>query len=126
MLSEKNSIRNAKIESTTLGFIRGSIMSYYLHLDYEDSGVQSFGGFVLDNPRGNKKERGGTVYGMETIIDILRVAGVEKWEDLKGKYIRVQFGDEPAGFGYNIVAIGHITKDIWFNPKELADDLRLL
>lgn len=78
-----------------------------------------FGGYGLDSYDETKKRRVGSSYGMEFIAKILSTVGVEKWEDLKGKYIRV----EHEGLGGVIIRIGNITKNIWFNPKE---DLRWL
>ena len=48
--------------------------------------------------------------------------GVEKWEDLVGKYIRV----ESEGLGGGIVKIGNIIENKWFDPKELAQELGLM
>jgi hypothetical protein len=43
---------------------------------------------------------------------VLRVVGVTKWEDIPGKYIRV---DQDSGKVYRI---GNIIKDEWFDPAE--------
>jgi len=43
--------------------------------------------------------------------------GVERWEDLKDKYIR--FVDD--GWGSTVTTIGHITENKWFNIKEFFE-----
>lgn len=111
-----NEIINAKITGTMLGLEDHGIFTSYLYLDYEKGMSQGFGGYVL-----------GDKYGSYYIKEILRVVGVEKWEDLKGKHIRVKRDlAQPSGWGYSIKAIGNILEDIWFDPKQLAEDLKSL
>lgn len=45
-----------------------------------------------------------------------QVAGVESWDKIKGKSVRVKY-EGGAGFASKIIAIGHIVKDDWFNPS---------
>lgn len=97
-------IRNAKIESTMLGFEDHGIFTYMIHLNYGGSG-QGFGGYVL-----------GGDYGTNTIKKILEVVGVDKWEDLIEKHVRVE-----AEFN-KIHRIGNILEDEWFDPKVLDTD----
>lgn len=44
----------------------------------------------------------------------MNVVGVKNWEDLKGKYIRIQTN----GWGSTIDTIGNLMEDKWFNIKE--------
>lgn len=104
-------IRNAKIEEVSLGYEVHGILTCYLFLDYGSSS-QSFGGYALDIWHKEAGERFGTAYGMEFVRSILDVVGVEKWEDLKGKNIRVKSESR------KIHAIGHIIKDKWFEPEK--------
>jgi hypothetical protein len=100
---------NAQIESTMLGYEDHGILTCFLMLKQKGSS-QGFGGYRLDAPEG---------YGIYTdfwIKRILEVVGVGKWEDLEGKYVQVR-GEE---FG-TIAAIGHITDDIWFEPRKEID-----
>ena len=123
-MSREREIKNARIESTMLGTEDHGIFTAYVMLDYGGSG-QGFGGYALDTwvgPRDGTGARRGTAYGMQWVIEVCRVVGVTKWEDLKGKHVRVD-----ADFG-KIYRIGHIIKDVWFDPaqllteeKELAD-----
>ena len=48
------------------------------------------------------------------MMRIMDIVGVDKWEDLKDKYIRV----ESNGWGGTIKKIGHITDDKWFDIDE--------
>lgn len=96
---------NARIESTMLGYEEHGMLTCFLHLTQEGSG-QGFGGYRLDSPKGY------SVFTDMWIKKILETVGVNKWEDLSGKYVRV-IGEE---FG-SIEAIGHITDDKWFHPE---------
>ena len=95
-------IRNAKIESTFLGFEDHGIFTYFLHLEWEHAG-QGFGGYIL-----------GGGYGDETIKAILETVGVDKWEDLPGKYVRIEREH------IKVHRIGNIIEDKWFSPAELS------
>lgn len=52
--------------------------------------------------------------GLVAMMKIMDVVGVEKWEDLQGKYIRV----DSDGWGSTIHKIGNILKDDWFDIRE--------
>jgi hypothetical protein len=110
--------KNALIESTMLGVEDHGIMTCYLYLDYGDSSGQGFGGASLDTYDKKKEKRVGHKIGMDYIMSILDVVGVGRWEDLIGKHIRVKASMS------NVEAIGHITKDKWFTPKELFDSIK--
>lgn len=106
--------------STMLGLEGHGIMSCYLHLEFQSGGC-GFGGYAFDDWDKAKERRVGVAFGTESIMRILDTVGVEKWEDLKGKYIRV----ETEGWGGGIPKIGHIIKDKWFSFKELAKEMGL-
>ena len=102
---------NAKIKSTMLGYEDHGIMTCYIQLEQECTG-QAFGGYRLDAPK-NADSYMGTFW----IERVLKTVGVQKWEDLVGKYIRVD-GEE---FG-EIRGIGHITDNKWFYPRREIDE----
>jgi hypothetical protein len=111
------SICNAKITSTRIEFNHGCAVAWVM-LDYGGSG-QGFGGSILDDkPEETGKERKATAWGMDYIFSIIRTVGVEKWEDLPGKHVRVERTTE--GFDGLITGIGNIIEDKWFRPSELA------
>ena len=117
-MSERE-IRNAKIARTTLGYEDHGILTCFLNLEWAGGG-QGFGGYALDawrGPRDGNGRRWGTAYGCEFIARILNVVGVDAWEKLPGKYVRMD-----ADFG-KIYRIGHITDDKWFEPAQLADEV---
>ena len=115
---------NAQIESTMLGYEDHGIMTCFLNLKQDGSG-QGFGGYGLDNRPA--KDKNGHRFGDRRpsklsgfwIKRILEVVGVEKWEDLPGKYVRVD-GEEWG----EIKGIGNITKDKWFYPKKEIEELK--
>lgn len=103
-------ISNAKISSTMLGIEDHGIMTFSIMMDMGGSG-QGFGGYTLDG-------KSGTIGHPKSILairKILEVVGVEKWEDLKGKYCRIKKDSEWNG---PIKAIGNIIKDDWFSLEE--------
>jgi hypothetical protein len=91
-------IRNAKITSTMLGFEDHGILTCMLHLDY-GSLHQGFGGYSLK------------YYGIEFIEKVLRAVGVETWEELRGKHVRVESDN------LKVYRIGHIIEDRWYEPE---------
>jgi len=108
-------IKNARIRNTMLGWEDHGIFTCMIDLDYDGEG-QGFGGYALDKFNGERNEksaRHGTAYGLQFIMEICRVVGVEKWEDLKGKYVRADAEH------VKVHRIGHITADKWFDPAEL-------
>ena len=100
--SEKIETVNAQIESTSLGGYdgAGSFLTAWLYLKYDGAG-QGFGGYVL-----------GGEYAWKFISRVLEVVGVEKWEQLAGKYIRVRQDM------VKVHEIGNILEENWFNPTK--------
>ena len=98
--------RNAVVNDATIEVERG-MLSAWLHLDYGGSG-QGFGGYCLFSPKSSKDCAGHFIYRC------LEIVGVERFDQLTGKTIRVRINEG------RISAIGHIVKDLWFCPtKEL-------
>jgi hypothetical protein len=95
-------IKNAKITSTMLGFEDHGFLTWFLHLDFGNSGV-GFGGYALGGDNTDK-----------VIRAILETVGVETWEDLKGKYVRVKGGE----WGKKVEAVGNVLEEKWFTPFE--------
>lgn len=103
-------IKNAVIESASITNDDHGLLSAWLNLDYGGSG-QGFGGFTLYLPESFTHHKLMSPAG-HWIWRVMEVAGVARWDDLKGKTIRVK-----ATHG-GVQAIGHIVKDDWFCPED--------
>lgn len=109
-------IKNAEITGTHLGTLSHGIFQFYIDLKYNDSCSQSYGGYALDAPNKTKGYRVGTEYGLEAIMQLLRVVGVDEWEDLIGKPVRVKASS------YKITQIGNYLKDDWLDLEALSKE----
>lgn len=101
-------IKNAVIEAATISTKERGILECWLTLDYGGSG-QGFGGHALYLPKSFAHHRLESVAGHH-IYRIMQVAGVDSWDEVVGKTIRVK-----ASWN-SVHAIGHIVKDDWFCP----------
>lgn len=113
--------RNAIITGTMLGIEDHGIMSFMIYLDYGDGSFQGAGGYCLDTPvkQGNTfLRRVGSASGMSLIMEILEVVGVSKWEDLKGKHIRVKCDRT------EVREIGNIIKNKWVNFNQFFEEIK--
>lgn len=106
-------IKNAIIRSTMLGRENHGIMTFMIFIK-ADSFNCGVGGYCLDEFNSATQTRVFRAESMEAISKVLEVAGVDKWEDLPGKYIRF----EDNGFGHTVTKIGNIIEDKWFDLKE--------
>ena len=103
-------IKNAIITSATLDTGDRGLLTSWIYLDYGGSG-QGFGGFALYLPKSYRHHQLLSHAG-HWIFRVMQIAGVEKWDQLKGKTIRVKACHD------KVEAIGHIVKDDWFCPSE--------
>jgi len=113
-------ILNARITRTTLGTEDHNILTAFLEFSGDGWGC-GFGGYGFDEWDATQRTRVGHAYGMEFIRRVLTTLEVSTWEKLPGTYARV----ESSGLGGRIHRIGHIMKDQWFDPEELAAEMRL-
>lgn len=103
-------IKNAVIESVSLSKEDHGCLSAWIMLEFGGS-VQGFGGYALYPPKSFAHHKIESVAG-HFIWRVMEIAGVDLWDQLKGKAIRVK------GSRSGIKEIGHIVKDDWFNPEE--------
>ena len=104
---------NAVIEHALLTRNDGDrcILGVWLSVNYGGSG-QGFGGYALYLPKSFSHHKLESVAG-HFLYRCMEIAEVDDWDKMKGRTIRVRKEDE---FG-RIVAIGHIVKNDWFDPK---------
>lgn len=105
-------VKNARITSTMLGREDHGIMTFMIYIDAGNFSC-GIGGFCLDKFDTDSQTRVFRAKSMKAISEILNVVGVDKWEDLPGKYIRF----EDAGWGATVTKIGNIIDDKWFDMK---------
>lgn len=110
-------IRNAKITDTMLGREDHGIMTFMLYLEWGAS-VCGYGGYAIDQYDREEDKRVFSASGLEAISKILEVVGVKTWEELKGKYIRI----EDNGWGETIDKIGNLMEEKWFNIREFFSE----
>ena len=107
-------IKNVKIKKVSLTMADHVCLTFYLLLE-GDGWEISYGGYCIGHGFLDSDsfiaENGGGLVAMMRIMDTV---GVERWEDLKDKYIRVV--DE--GWGSPIKKIGNIIEDKWFDIDE--------
>jgi len=100
-------IKNAIIQSVNID-TEEKWLTVWLRLDYGGI-IQYFGGFPLYIPKKFKPNEEN--FTGHFIFRCMEIAGVEKWEQMKGKTIRVKSNNG------KVEAIGHIVKEDWFNPS---------
>lgn len=106
-------IINAVIESATIQNDDHGLLSAWLMLDYGGNG-QGFGGYALYLPKSFTHSTNQKNYAGHFIWRCMEIADVSEWSKLPGKTIRVKKED---AWDSTVLAIGHIIKDDWFDPK---------
>ena len=85
----KNEIENAIIKSADLSIADHGSLTMYLHI--EGNGWECMlGGYCLGHGYLGAKEFDSSPKGIEEIMRIMDVVGVDKFSKLTGKYIRVE------------------------------------
>ena len=109
----KPEIKNAKITSTKLGREDHGIMTFMICVEFGGC-CCGIGGYALDGYDKTTQKRVFRAKSMEAISEVLKVVGVDSWEDLPGSYIRIK----DNGWGSTIDEIGNLMEDKWFNLRE--------
>lgn len=110
-------IENAKISKTSITMADHGCLTFWVFVDGGGWGC-GFGGYCIGHGYlGAKEFTAENGDGLEAMMHIMDTVGVEKWEDLKGKYCRCKM----EGPGGGIAAIGNIIEDRWFDIREFYD-----
>lgn len=110
-------IKNAQIVSTMLGREDHGIMTFMITIKFGACGC-AVGGYALDGYDRETKTRVFCAKSMEAISKVLDVVGVDTWEQLPNKYIRIK----DQGWGKTIDEIGNLMEDKWFNLREFFSE----
>lgn len=110
MMSDDFEIRNAIIKSAKIDMGDKNLLTAWLDLGYGSTG-QSFGGHALYLPKSYTHHELKS-YAGHFLFRCMEIAGVEKWDDIVGKSVRVKRNCQ------GVKAIGHIIKDDWFYPAK--------
>lgn len=110
---EVMNIENAEITSVSLNFKNHGVLVLDLLLKFKGSGC-TYGGYVLGKGYLGAETFTGSSAGLEAIMRIMDVVGVEDLSDLKGKFVRTV----TTGWGGQVKAIGNIISDKWFSYED--------
>lgn len=115
-MDENIKTKNAQITNVSLNMRKNGILSLDLTLSSDGWGV-TFGGYILGKKYVETKQFKGTQKGIEYIMRVMDTVGVDSFEELKGKYVRI------VDNGWEKVdTIGNIIEDKWLNIREFFCD----
>ncbi len=111
-------ILNAKITSTKLTMEDHGCLTFWLTLEGSGWGV-GFGGYCIGKGYlGSDDFEADNGWGLEAMMRIMDVVGVDTWEKLEGQFVRVKITD---GWGGSCRCIGNLMNDKWFDIKAFFD-----
>ena len=119
LIASGYSIENALITNVDLSMADHGCFTLAMTLEGGGWGVV-YGGYCLGKGYlgADYDFFSGSAAGMEYLIRIMDTVGVEKFQDLKGKYVRVA----TKGWGSSVKIIGNIIKDKWFDAETFFAD----
>ena len=112
------------IKSTRLGTEDHGIFTAMLMCEGAGTGV-GVGGYSLDTPAPERKpgsSRVGTAFGMEWLMRVMRIVGVESWEKLPGQRVLILFPETSSHLGLSPVGIANIDTGKALIFSELANE----
>jgi len=99
----------AKISKASLEIKERGILNFWIHVEYEEGGMQRVGGIFLDTYDKERKDRVGTAYGCEVIRRLLLALDVNDFAEMKNKMVWVI--GEGDGLGFTPVGIRALSVD---------------
>lgn len=110
-------IQNALITNADLSMADYGCLTLAITLDGGGWGVV-YGGYCLGHGYLGADDLEGSASGLESIMRIMDVVGVARFQDLKYKYVRVA----TKGLSCPVKIIGNILKDQWFDIETFFAD----
>ena len=119
LIASGYSIENALITNVDLSMADHGCLTLAMTLEGGGWGVV-YGGYCLGKGYLGADDDffDGSAAGMEYLMRSMDAVGVEKFQDLKGKYVRVA----NKGWGNSVKIIGSIIKDKWFDAETFFAD----
>lgn len=113
--AEGYKIENVRITKVDLSMADHGCITLALCLEGRGVGV-TYGGYNIGHGYLGAKEEdfSSNEKAMVYIMRIMDTIGVERFNDLKGRYARIA----SKGWGSTVNIIGNIIKDKWFNQEE--------
>lgn len=115
-MSKTHETKNACITNVSLSMADHGCLTFYITLAGGGWGC-NFGGYCIGSGYLGADNFTASAKGLECLMRIMDTVGVERWEDMQGKYIRIV----DNGWGSTITKIGHITDDKWFDIKDFFE-----
>ena len=121
LITEGYKIENAKISRVDLSMADHGCLTLALTLEGSAWGC-NFGGYCLGHGYLGADDEyfDGSRKGIEYIMRIMDTTGCERFNDMKGKYVRVA----TKGWGGTINIIGNVINDKWFDQKDFFKECK--
>lgn len=114
-------IINAQITRTSLSCSECGIFSFEIWLKGSDGENYRFGERCLDTYDQDMKRRIGTAKGMDFLMQTLITIGVDRWEELPGKYVRIVITEKNIQY-ISVSVIGNLMKDKWLDAEAFWEE----
>lgn len=111
-------IYNAKITSADIFIEDHDVLTFMIGIESSAGWSTSMGGFYLDwtDKKGNRVP---APYTSTVVRAILETVGVRGWNDLVGKYIRI---DDNDIYNSPITKIANLMKDNWIDIRDFMKE----
>ena len=109
----EETIENAEITKVTISMADHGCLTFFLTLQGKGWGI-NFGGYCIGHGSLGADKFDASGSGLVAMMKIMDTVGVERWERLEGKLVRVK----GVHWGGTITTIGNIIEDKWFNIEE--------
>lgn len=113
-------IENGKITYVDLSMADHGVITLTLSVEGYGCGFV-YGGYALGRGYLGADYFDSNSHALVYIMKIMDTVGVEKFNDLKGKYIRFATN----GWGSSVSIIGNVISDKWFDAKSFFEEIDL-